>query len=58
MNIPGFNARLSDGVRGRGGLLPGVERDDLSGECGERTPLNKAACPDHPEKYPWDKTLA
>ena len=58
VNIPGADERLGDGVGGRGGLLPGVERDDLGGERGERPPLHQAARPDHPEKHPWDETLA
>ena len=58
MNLPGPDERFGDSVSGRSGLLPGVERDDLGGERGERPPFYKAAGPDDPEEHPWDKTLA
>ena len=58
VNIPGPDERFGDSVSGRSGLLPGVERDDLGGERGERPPFYKAAGPDDPEEHPWDKTLA
>ena len=32
-HIPGSNARLSDGVSGRSGVLSGVERDDFGRKC-------------------------
>ena len=45
----GSNSRLCDGVGGRGGLLPGVQRHHLRGQRGERPPLHPPPGTDHPQ---------
>ena len=44
--------RLGDGVRGRGGLLPGVERHHLGDERRGRTPIHATARTDHAPQRP------
>ena len=45
----GSNSRLCDGVCGRCGLLPGVQRHHLRGQRGERPPLHPPPGTDHPQ---------
>ena len=47
----GPDQRLRDRVGGRRGLLPGLQRDHLGGQCRERAPLHAAPGADHTEKH-------
>jgi len=46
----GIDQRQRDGVCGRRGLLSGVQRYDIGGQCGQRSPIHQVIGSNHIEK--------